>query len=185
MARGQRYRVRFRRRREQKTDYRRRLALVKSGKPRLVVRPSSRNTIVQIFEFQPTGDKCLTSSNALELRKMGWKAGTGNVPAAYLAGYLCGLRGKKAGVKSAELDIGHLPKSKRIFAALKGAIDAGLNIIHGEIDIPDQFISGQHIAAWAKSAPSPAFSLYKKRSLDATKLSEHIAQIKNELSKKV
>ncbi|MDK2384746.1 MAG: 50S ribosomal protein L18, partial [Candidatus Korarchaeota archaeon] len=38
MARSARYKVRFRRRREGKTDYKKRLALLKSGLPRMVVR---------------------------------------------------------------------------------------------------------------------------------------------------
>ena len=44
------YKVSFRRRREKKTDYAKRLALVKSGKFRLVVRKSNSDTYAQIVE---------------------------------------------------------------------------------------------------------------------------------------
>ena len=187
MAQGPTYRVKFRRRREGKTNYYRRRRLLLSRLPRLVVRKTNTNTIVQLVNASVVGDTTVASAISTELGNHGWTAGTGNIPAAYLTGFLAGLRAKSRGVKEAILDVGLNPpvKGSRVYAALKGAIDAGLDISHGKIDIPDQFISGQHIADWAKSAPSPTFSLYKKRKFDAVKITEHITQIKNELSKKV
>jgi len=48
MVGGPRYRVPFRRRKEGKTDYQARKALVLSKKPRLVARDTLRNMIVQL-----------------------------------------------------------------------------------------------------------------------------------------
>lgn len=149
MAKGPRYRVPFRRRREGKTDYRRRLALLKSGKVRAVVRKTLANTIVQFVDFTPEGDRVLASAISKELERFAWKVGTGNVPAAYLTGYLAGKRALAAGVKEAVLDIGLHPPTGggRVFAALKGVLDAGVRIPHGEEVLPDEArIRGEHIS---------------------------------------
>jgi len=43
-------------------------------------------------------------------------------------------------------------KGSRVFAALKGAVDAGLKVPHSESILPDESrIKGEHIAAYAKS----------------------------------
>ncbi|MEM0489452.1 MAG: 50S ribosomal protein L18, partial [Candidatus Bathyarchaeia archaeon] len=130
MAKDARYCVPYRRRREGKTNYRKRKALIVSGKPRLVVRGSLKNIIAQIIVAKPHGDEVIVSAHSRELIKYGWRAPRGNVPAAYLTGFLCALKAKSMGVKEALLDIGlHTPsKGSRVFAALKGAIDAGLAI---------------------------------------------------------
>ena len=73
MATGPRYRVPFRRRREGKTNYRTRRALVLSRVPRLVVRLSLKNAIVQIIESESIGDKVIVSAHSRELAKTyGW-----------------------------------------------------------------------------------------------------------------
>ncbi|RLG58710.1 MAG: 50S ribosomal protein L18, partial [Candidatus Hydrothermarchaeota archaeon] len=92
MAKGPRYRVPFRRRREGKTDYRKRLKLLLSGKPRIVVRKTLKHTIVQVIDFDIKGDRVLVSAHSNELKKYGWQANTGNLPASYLTGLLCGKK---------------------------------------------------------------------------------------------
>jgi len=47
-AKGPSYVVYYRRRREGKTDYAKRLALVKSGKTRMVVRRSNKGLVIQL-----------------------------------------------------------------------------------------------------------------------------------------
>lgn len=140
MAKGPRYHVPFRRRREGKTDYRQRLRLLKSGLPRAVVRITNRKVIVQIAEYHPEGDRIITSALSSELAKMGWKRGLKSLPSAYLTGLLAGKRAVDKGVKKAILDIGlHVPvKGSRVFAALQGMLDAGLEIPHGEEKLPDE-----------------------------------------------
>lgn len=141
-------RMQHARRRLQKTDYKKRLALLKSGKPMLVVRKSLENMRVQIVEFNPKGDETLASAFSVELGGLGWKGGKGNLPAAYLTGLLAGMRAKKAGISEAILDLGLQTNTKgsRIYAALKGAVDAGLSVPHSEEILPsEERISGKHI----------------------------------------
>lgn len=148
MAHGPRYRVARRRRREGKTDYRRRIGLLKSRQPRAVIRRSLRNFRIQFVEFDPKGDRIIAAAEGVELGKYGWKGSFSNTPAAYLTGYLAGKRAVKAGVERAVLDIGlQTPaKGSRIFASLKGLLDAGIDIPHGEEVLPsEERIRGDHI----------------------------------------
>jgi large subunit ribosomal protein L18 len=148
MANGPRYRVPFRRRREGRTDYRQRQRLLRARIPRAVVRLSLKNATVQFINFEPTGDKIVASANSKELNKLGWTAATGNLPAAYLTGYLAGKRAVKSGVTEAVLDIGQKVPTKgaSCFAALKGMHDAGIAIPHGAEILPSEDrIKGRHI----------------------------------------
>lgn len=148
MAHGPRYRVARRRRREGKTDFRTRINLLRSGSPRAVVRRSHRNIIVQLVEYDPAGDRVIASAVAFDLKKHGWKGSTSNTPAAYLTGYLAGKKALSAGVTGAVLDIGLAPPTRggRVFATLKGMVDAGLDIPHSEDVIPsEERIRGEHI----------------------------------------
>jgi len=187
MAKGSNYCVPFRRRREGKTDYRKRKALIISGKPRLVVRPSLRNVTVQIIVAEPEGDKVLVSAHSRELEDFGWKAPRGNIPAAYLTGLLCGLKAKSNGVEEAILDIGlHSPsKGARVFAALKGVLDAKVEVPHSEEKLPDdKRISGEHIAEYVKIVASnmenyqSRFSQYLKNEVQPENIAKHFAQVK-------
>jgi len=140
--------VPMKRRRENRTDYRSRKALIKSELPRAVVRKSNRHVRVQIIEYSEKGDKVLASGYSGELVEMGWKGNCDNTPGAYLTGYLAGKRAVTAGNKEAVLDIGrHVPvKGSIIFAALKGLLDAGVSIPHNKEVIPsDDRISGKHL----------------------------------------
>lgn len=166
MAGGPRYAVAFRRRREGKTDYKLRLGLIRSGKPRAVVRISNRFVYVQIAESRPGGDIVRASASSKELTGMGWKAGTGNLPSAYLTGALAGQRALAKGVEQAILDIGLRASTKgsRLYAALKGLVDAGLKVPHSETVLPSaERIQGGHIASFAKSSMAQGADAYKKR----------------------
>lgn len=150
MAQGPTYRVKFRRRREGKTNYYRRRRLLLSKRPRLVVRKTNTNTIVQIVNASVVGDSTTASAISSELGDHGWTAGTGNIPAAYLTGLLAGLRAKSRGVKEAVLDVGLNPpvKGSRVYAALKGVVDAGLEVPHDPEVFPDDSrLTGEHIVA--------------------------------------
>ena len=121
----------LRRRREGKTDYRARLNLIKSGLPRFVVRKFLKNILIQIVEYGENGDRIITSAYSRELaKKFGWKTSRGNTSAAYLSGLLAGVKAKKKNIKNLMLDAGlhKITKGSVIFAAVKGGIDAGLNI---------------------------------------------------------
>ncbi|MCZ7392880.1 MAG: 50S ribosomal protein L18 [Candidatus Methanoperedens sp.] len=160
MATGPRYRVKFRRVRSGKTDYRARKQLLISKKPRLVIRKSLKNTMVQIIVLADAGDKTLVSANTQDLKKYGYTGGTGNITSAYLAGLLLGYRARKTGQKEAILDVGlyHTTRGGRLFAALKGAVDAGLDVPHEpEIFPSEDRITGKHIDKYRKTNVSEQF----------------------------
>lgn len=138
--------IHFRRKREGRTDYRARLSLLKSRLPRLVVRKSNKNMLLQIVQYQPDGDKVLATATSVGLKDKGWKNATSNIPAAYLTGLLLA---KKVNIKDEIIvDIGlqvH-KKGSRIYAAVKGALDGGLKIKCSENIFPSEDrISGKHI----------------------------------------
>jgi len=189
MAKGPRYCVPFRRRREGKTDYKARKALLLSGKPRLVVRGSLKHMIVQIIVAKPHGDEVIVSAHSKELtKKYGWKASGGNIPTCYLTGLLCGLKAK--GVKEAVLDIGlHSSTKNRIFAALKGVFDAGVNVPYSEEKLPnEERIKGEHIAEHAKILASnpeeyqTKFLKYLKQKLPPEKFPEHFRKARKKIT---
>lgn len=143
------YTMPFKRRREGKTDYRRRLKLLSSKKPRLVVRKSLKYLTASIVEFSEKGDKTLATASSKELKKMNWKFATDNLPAAYLTGLILGKKAAKANIKEAVLDIGlnTSTKGNRIFALAKGVLDSGIKLPLSEEVIPSEDrIRGVHIS---------------------------------------
>lgn len=188
MGRGPRYRVPLRRRREGKTNYYKRFKLVISGKPRFVVRRTNKYIIVQVTEARIEGDRVIAAAHSRELvKKYGWLGGTKNTSAAYLTGLLAGLRALKAGVTEAVLDIGLASPTpgSRVFAALKGGLDAGIRIPHSaEILPPMERVRGEHIASWAEKLKSEdpdfykrQFSDYLKRGLAPEELPGHFDEV--------
>ncbi|MHA1734601.1 MAG: 50S ribosomal protein L18 [Promethearchaeota archaeon] len=154
MARGPKYRLPFRRRREGKTNFHRRLRLIKSRKTRLIIRASTKNLIVQFADAKIEGDRMLATAHSKDLRnKYGYKGNTGNVPAAYLTGLIAGLKAKKAGIEEAILDVGVFVKRNRVLAAFKGVLEAGVDVPHDPSFIPeslDERVTGSHVQAYAK-----------------------------------
>jgi len=122
-----------RRRAEARTDYRTRLTLLKSGKPRLVIRKTNKYIIAQLIESKQAQDFVICGVSSKDLLSKVWpKDAAGSLkslPAGYLTGFLIGSN-KKHKIKEAILDLGmHRNISKsRIYAVVKGAIDAGLSI---------------------------------------------------------
>lgn len=161
-----RYQVQYRRRREGKTNYARRYALVvqdktkyASHKYRLVVRLTNKDTICQIVYSKIQGDFVLAAAYAHELTRYGMPVGHTNYAAAYATGLLVARRvlkklkldTKYQGNKNVNgedysvtpidgdsrpfkcfLDVGLRKTStgSKVFAAMKGATDGGLNIPH-------------------------------------------------------
>jgi large subunit ribosomal protein L18 len=190
MAKNANYRVALRRRREGKTDYQARKAMVISGKLRLVTRGSLNNANVQIIQAKPIGDFVLAAANSQELTKLfGWKAPTGNIPAAYLTGLLCGLKAKSKGVKEAILDIGLVAPTKgaRIFAMLSGVVDAGVSVPHSEEKLVKERYKGDQIAKYAKKLGvgsdeyNAKFSAYLAAGVAPEKLPEHFTKVKADI----
>jgi len=146
---GPSYKVPFRRRRSGRTDYRSRLKLLKSDRPRAVVRFSHGRVLVSVTSYDPTGDRVVAAAESAELSKVGYPDhGLVSTPAAYLTGYLAGLRAKKAGHSEAVLDAGLRRPSAggRLRSALKGLLDAGLDIPHGDSGFPTaDRLNGTHL----------------------------------------
>lgn len=166
MATCSRYRVKFRRVRSGRTDYRARKQLLISKKPRLVIRKSLKNTLVQIIAPDKAGDITLVCANTGELKKYGYTGSKGNISSAYLAGLLLGYRAKKAGCDEAIFDAGlyHTTRGGRLFAALKGAVDAGLTIPHDpEVFPSEDRIAGKHIDEFRKTGISEQFQSVKQK----------------------
>lgn len=172
-----------RRKREGKTDYRLRLKLVKSGLPRVVVRRSNRYIIVQIVESRLGGDRTLLTVVSKKLSMYGWRAGTKNIPAAYLTGLIAGKKAVELGITKAIADIGRyspVPGS-RVFAAIKGVIDGGLEVSMSEEAAPtNERLRGEHISAYYQSLPHDGttlqFSLLASEILES--LPKHFEEVK-------
>ena len=114
-----------------------------------------------------------------------------NTPTAYLTGLLAGTKAKKAGITMAVLDIGLKTPvhGAKIFAALKGAIDAEINIPADEKAFPKQErLSGKHIEEFASKLSSEElnkkFGEYLKNKIDPKKLSELFEKTKNSIKTK-
>ncbi len=124
---GPTYDLAYRRRREGRTNYARRLALIKSGKTRLVVRKTNKHVILQFVDAFPEGDKTLSMTVSSELKKFDFPAKR-NAASAYLTGLLAGKKAKAKNVKEFILDIGMNTSSNGsiVFAAAKGVLDAGI-----------------------------------------------------------
>jgi hypothetical protein len=95
-----------------------------------------------------------------------------------------------SGVKEAILDIGlqSPTKGSKIFATLKGVLDAGVLVPHGEGVLPsEKRIQGQHIAAYAKQLASnqdvyqTRFSEHLSRGLPPEQLAEHFVSVKEKI----
>jgi large subunit ribosomal protein L18 len=138
MAHTTTFKVSKRRKREGKTNYKKRLTLLLSHKPRLVVRKTHNSVILQIVQYQADGDKILTSAHTKELKAFGYNGHGGNAKAGYLVGYLGGMRAIKNKVDGAILDIGMVSpvRGSSVFAVLLGAIDSGFNVAHNKEILP-------------------------------------------------
>ncbi|XP_027335511.1 60S ribosomal protein L5 isoform X1 [Abrus precatorius] len=218
-----RYQVKFKRRREGKTDYRARIRLINQDKNkyntpkyRYVVRFTNKDITAQIVSASIAGDIVLAAAYSHELPRYGLKVGLTNYAAAYCTGLLLARRvlkmlemdeeyegnveatGEDFSVEPAEtrrpfralLDVGLIKTTtgNRVFGALKGALDGGLDIPHSEkrfagfdkekkeldAEVHRKYIFGGHVAAYMKTLMEDEpekyqshFSEYIKQGIDA------------------
>lgn len=144
-----------------------------------------------MVEADVKGDRVVTAAHSTELhKKYGWLGNEGTVSAAYLTGLLCGYKALSLGIKEAVLDIGlsYPSKGSRIFAALKGALDAGLKIPYDKEKLPEKGrITGQHIAEYAKQLKSNSeayqrqFSAQLSRGLEPEETTAHLEQVREKI----
>lgn len=168
MAKSKVQTVLVRRKREFKTDYKNRLNILKSRKPRLVIRKTNKNIIAQVISYMPDGDKVEMQVSSKELEKMGWTHSRNNLPAAYLTGLLLS---KKSKISHAVLDLGlqKAIKGSRIYACLKGCVDGGMDIPHSEDVYPTQDrLDGKHIKEFKKIDIEKSLTDLKKK-IESTK----------------
>eukprot|EP00727_Mastigamoeba_balamuthi_P014798 m51a1_g9944 putative 60S ribosomal protein L18 (300) ;mRNA; r:15729-17002 len=191
-----------------------------SPKYRFVVRFTNRDIVCQIAYAKIDGDHILAAAYSHELTRFGVKLGLTNYAAAYATGLLLARRvlkklnldSKYEGVKKVngedynveELDDGPRPfkalldvglvrtsTGARVFAALKGMCDGGVNVPHSETRfvgfngdkkelnaaVLRKYIFGGHVAAYMKllkeqdaAAFDRQFSRYAKEGVTADML---------------
>lgn len=182
--------VMYRRKRENNTNYLKRLKLLLSRKGRLVVRFSNKRVIAQLVEFTPKGDKVLVGVDSSTLKQHGWNYSCKNMPAAYLTGFMFGKKVAEKKYKGEMiLDTGFkspLHKGK-YYAFLKGALDAGVNVPHGgkELFPDDTKIQGVHIQDYAGKVKKGGhqFAQYLKSNAAPENMSSAFTQVKQKLAK--
>lgn len=224
-----RFQVKFKRRREGKTDYYARKRLIAQDKNkyntpkyRLVVRLSNRDITCQIAYSRIEGDKIMCAAYSHELPRYGVKVGLTNYAAAYCTGLLLARRllkqlgldtlyegatevtGEEYNVEAVDdgpgafrcyLDVGlnRTTTGARVFAAMKGAVDGGLNIPHSTKRFPGYdaesksfnaevhrtHIMGQHVADYMRSLEDEDPEAFKRQFSQYIKLGITADQIEN------
>jgi len=183
--------VEFRRKRKKKTDYHLRIKLLSSKKPRLVVRKKLNNLTAQIIIYEPKGDKVLVSAHTGELKNLGWKYHKGNIPSAYLLGFLIGKKAAEKKIKEVILDIGQHTSIKEgaVYAVLKGAVDTGLNIPHNKKIFPsEEKAKGGAISRYAgelskkdQEKYKKQFSSYIKQGINPQDITKNFEEVKKKI----
>ena len=137
----------LRRLRNEKTNYKKRGTMLMGKRDFITVNITNQNTQVQILKPGIAGDVVIASAHSRYLLDKGWKGSRKNIPAAYLTGYVAGKKALLLGAKDAILYTGTKRYTQRMAAALKGVIDAGLEVpADAETFPPDERINGEHLS---------------------------------------
>lgn len=208
-----RYQVKFRRRREGKTDYYARKRLVVQAKNkyntpkyRLIVRFTNTDICCQIAYARIEGDYIIAAAYAHELPRYGVKVGLTNYSAAYATGLLIARRvlnklnldkiyegttdvdgdyycvedvDDGPGAFRCALDVGLARTSTgaKVFAAMKGAVDGGLDIPYSvrrfpgyddeakklNAEVHRNHIFGLHVAEYMRSLQEEDEEAFKRQ----------------------
>jgi large subunit ribosomal protein L18 len=186
MSKNKTYTVQFKRKRNQKTDYKKRLKYLKSEKTRIIIRSSINNILIQAIEFNESGDKILASLSSKDLKKLGWDYHLGNLPSAYLTGLYFGIKNKEK-LKEGIIDLGlkSITKGDRLSATIKGLVDSELKIPHSDKLFPkEEQINGLVITKYAKSISEnkekyeKQFSKYLKNNVNPENITKDFEKIK-------
>ena len=183
MSKDKTFETKFRRRQQGKTDYKIRLALVRSKKVRIVVRKTNSQIIAHAVKFNPVGDETLAAVTSKDLKEYGFY-GTNNTPSAYLVGLLLGkkLVGK---VEEAVSDIGRRSPSHGgvVFACLKGVVDSGIKLPLSKEAIPSEDrINGKVLDNYAKEN-ADKFSQYTKAGIAPGEIEQAFKNAKEQIEK--
>jgi large subunit ribosomal protein L18 len=132
------------RRIEGKTDYKKRIGLLKSNKPRIVFRKTNQYIIAQYIISEEAQDSVKIGLTSKDLIKYSWpkemQGSLKSIPATYLTGYLMGKNILKNKMDIPVVDFGMLRTihKNKLFAFLKGLIDSGVKISCQEEAFPEQ-----------------------------------------------
>ncbi|CAL1367167.1 unnamed protein product [Linum trigynum] len=222
-----RFQVKYKRRRDGKTDYRARIRLINQDKNkyntpkyRFVVRFTNKDVVTQIISSTIAGDNVMAAAYSHELPRYGLEVGLTNYAAAYCTGLLLARRvlkqlemdqeyegnveatGEDYSVEPTDrrpfralLDVGlvRTTTGNRVFGALKGALDGGLDIPHSEkrfagfskdskqldADVHRKYLYGGHVANYMRILQEDEpekyqthFSEYSKRGIGPDEVEE-------------
>jgi len=141
-----------RRRKENRTNYLKRINLLKSEKPRVVFRKTNKYLIAQYVTSKEAQDSIRINTTSKELLKYGWpeklKTSLKNTSAAYLLGLLIASKIKQEKLQTPIIDFGlqRVIKKSKMHTFIKGLVDAGIDISHKkEFFPPEKRIKGEHI----------------------------------------
>jgi large subunit ribosomal protein L18 len=175
--------------REDKTNYRKRSAILIGRHLFVTVRISDQNVAAQVLKPTPTGDIVIASAHSRELAEHGWKGTFNNLPACYLTGMLLGKKAIQKEIDAAVLYIGKNHFTSRVGACMKGIVDAGVSMPVSEESLPDEErISGQHIAEYSHTLKedekeyNSRFSAILKNGLKPEDYPSHFEEIKSKIS---
>jgi large subunit ribosomal protein L18 len=175
-----------------KTNYRKRAAVIIGRHSFVTVKVTDQNVAAQMLKPTPTGDLVIASVHSRELAKQGWKGSFNSLPACYLTGLLLGKKVLEKGTSKAILYIGKDHFTTRVAACVKGIADAGVNMPMSEESFPDSDrISGQHIADYATALKAnqdeynSRFSAILKNGLKPEDYPSHFEEIRFKISGKV
>ncbi len=191
MSRSKTHTTQFKRKRKGKTDYKKRIKFISSGKTRIVLRPSTNKITIQAVEFMENGDKILLTVDSIGLKKLGWKGSTGGIPAAYLTGLLFGQKAKGK-ITEGVIDIGlhSITKGTRLPSAIKGIVDSGIDVPHSEDIFPkEDVLNGKLISNYSSELKKSdeekhkrQFSKYLKEGLNPEDLPKNFEEVRSKLS---
>jgi large subunit ribosomal protein L18 len=177
--------------REDKTNYRKRSAILIGRHLFVTVRVSDQNVVAQVLKPTPTGDIVIASAHSRELYKHGWKGAFNNLPACYLTGMLLGKKAQEKEINTAVLYIGKNHFTSRVGACTKGIVDAGVSMpVSGESLPDEERISGHHIAEYSRTLKenqeeyNSRFSAILKNGLKPEDYPLHFEEIKSKISGK-
>lgn len=177
--------------RSDKTNYRKRAALLIGRHSFVTVKVSDQNVAAQIIKPTPTGDIVVASTHSRELAKQGWMGAMNNLPACYLTGLALGKKALAKGTKNAVLYIGKDHFTSRVAACLKGIVDSGVTMpVSEESFPPEERITGQHIADYAETLKEnqeeykSRFSAILKNGLSPENYPDHFEQVKSKITGK-
>lgn len=175
--------------RSDKTNYRKRAALLIGRHSFVTVKVSDQNIAAQVLKPTPTGDIVIASAHSRELAKQDWRGAFNNLPACYLTGLLMGKKTLEKGVKNAVLYIGKDHFTSRVAACLKGIVDSGVTMPVSEESLPpEERITGRHIAKYASTLKedqeeyNSRFSAILKNGLKPEDYPTHFEEVRSKIS---